>query len=145
MLIEDFDAGCVCHVRHHFASPLKGYSAVTITTKMLLVLQVNTQDLHTWSVESRNFAAYRMFRMKVKGHAHKGHWSKTFTGHKPSTMFVASYVVGRDRKRSMTCIGSTQRLGKGHKRSILTYLYGYRTSLPESQPTPMPKYTLLQC
>ena len=32
--------------------------------KMVLVLQIKTQDYHTWSVESRNLATYRMFRDK---------------------------------------------------------------------------------
>ena len=34
------------------------------TLKMLLVLQIKTQDHLTWSVESLNLASYRMFRDK---------------------------------------------------------------------------------
>ena len=44
----------------------------SFSLKILLVLQIKTQNHQTWSVESLNLATYRMFRDKGQ-RSHKGH------------------------------------------------------------------------
>ena len=44
----------------------------SFSLKMLLDLQIKTQNHQTWSVESLNLATYRMFRDKGQ-RSHKGH------------------------------------------------------------------------
>ena len=44
----------------------------SFSLKMLLHLQIMTQDHETWSVDSLNLATYRVFRDKGQS-SHKGH------------------------------------------------------------------------